>query len=200
MADPTITESGLQPNQGHGHVTPRPDGVKARCGGPSFCEVCQRERAALSAPSQAAEHAQLLTERDNWKRWCKEAEATAAGNALSWAVDRWIDEVKYRPLVNVHRRTLDDTWRQVMRHFGGDPEQLVGPSHDALMSASAASAPAPAALLREPLSDTGVELLRAAQQALVCMRGLQQHLGSAVCEAEVANLAAAIANAAGSNT
>ena len=30
----------LNPNQGHGHVYPRPDGVRARCGGPSMCGEC----------------------------------------------------------------------------------------------------------------------------------------------------------------
>lgn len=30
---------------GHGHVTPNPDGSKARCGGPTICEVCRRELA-----------------------------------------------------------------------------------------------------------------------------------------------------------
>lgn len=35
-------------NEGHGHVRPRPDGVKARCGGPALCAVCQRELAALA--------------------------------------------------------------------------------------------------------------------------------------------------------
>lgn len=54
---------------------------------------------------------------------------------LSWAVDRWFAEVANRPLVNVHRRTLDDTWRQVIRHFGGDDEALCGPSHDDLLAA-----------------------------------------------------------------
>lgn len=34
-------------NQGHGHVTPRPDGVKARCEGPPCCDVCARELANL---------------------------------------------------------------------------------------------------------------------------------------------------------
>lgn len=34
-------------NAGHGHVRPRPDGAKARCGGPALCRVCQRETAAL---------------------------------------------------------------------------------------------------------------------------------------------------------
>jgi hypothetical protein len=29
----------------HGHVTPRPDGVKARCGGPALCSECAKELA-----------------------------------------------------------------------------------------------------------------------------------------------------------
>jgi hypothetical protein len=32
-------------NTGHGHVHPRPDGVKARCGGPGLCSECSREQA-----------------------------------------------------------------------------------------------------------------------------------------------------------
>lgn len=27
-------------NEGHGHVYPRPDGVRARCGGPTICVEC----------------------------------------------------------------------------------------------------------------------------------------------------------------
>jgi hypothetical protein len=30
----------------HGHVVPRPDGAKARCGGPALCAQCAREKAA----------------------------------------------------------------------------------------------------------------------------------------------------------
>jgi hypothetical protein len=45
-------------NKGHGHVFPRPDGVKARCGGPSICHVCAidlgRKRAQESVA--AADH------------------------------------------------------------------------------------------------------------------------------------------------
>lgn len=52
---------------------------------------------------------------------------------LEWAVSRWRAEVEHRPLINVHRRTLDDTWRQVIRHAGGDPDVIIGPSHDALL-------------------------------------------------------------------
>jgi hypothetical protein len=29
----------------HGHVTPNPDGSKARCGGPGICNECSREYA-----------------------------------------------------------------------------------------------------------------------------------------------------------
>lgn len=32
---------------GHGHVTPRADGAKARCGGPTLCLVCAREARQL---------------------------------------------------------------------------------------------------------------------------------------------------------
>lgn len=39
-------------NMGHGHVTPRPDGYRSRCGGPAICVVCQRERAAFEATTQ----------------------------------------------------------------------------------------------------------------------------------------------------
>jgi len=52
---------------------------------------------------------------------------------VRWAADRWRAEVQNRPLQNVHRRALDTTWRQVMRHFGGDPDALVGPDHDELV-------------------------------------------------------------------
>jgi hypothetical protein len=55
-------------------------------------------------------------------------------NGLAWAVSRWSDEVSRRPLINVHRRSLDDTWRQVIRYFGGDPEKLLGLSHDELLA------------------------------------------------------------------
>ncbi|MFA5898094.1 MAG: hypothetical protein WC829_03155 [Hyphomicrobium sp.] len=53
---------------------------------------------------------------------------------LSWAVDRWLAEVGNRPLVNKNRRTLDDTWRQVIRFAGGEPDELIGPSHDVLLA------------------------------------------------------------------
>ncbi len=38
---------------GHGWVTPNPDGMKARCGGPAICPQCAREAALASAPANA---------------------------------------------------------------------------------------------------------------------------------------------------
>ncbi|QGJ90136.1 hypothetical protein HWC80_gp076 [Mycobacterium phage Indlulamithi] len=40
---------------GHGHVVPRPDGMKARCGGPGMCAECSREQAQLNDPINVAE-------------------------------------------------------------------------------------------------------------------------------------------------
>ncbi|MFU6756160.1 hypothetical protein ACM76R_28940 [Pseudomonas aeruginosa] len=72
--------------------------------------------------------------------------AAAPGNSaqhsvpelLEWAVGRWHAEVSLRPLINVHRRALDDTWRQVIRRLGGDTGLLCGPSHDELLAAAPA--------------------------------------------------------------
>ena len=52
-----------------------------------------------------------------------------------WAVERWNDEVKHRPLENRHRRTLDDTWRQVITKAASHLLPQIGPSHDELLAA-----------------------------------------------------------------
>ncbi len=50
---PAVEQAGA--NVGHGHVFPRADGVKMRCGGPGLCSECAadayRARAALAQPS-----------------------------------------------------------------------------------------------------------------------------------------------------
>jgi hypothetical protein len=56
-----------------------------------------------------------------------------------WAAERWNAEVRNRPLVNVHRRALDDTWRQVIRHCGKDDVALLGPKHGDLVAADTAA-------------------------------------------------------------
>ena len=72
-------------------------------------------------------------------RKCWEAANERAMIALrEWAVNCWRCEVQHRPMVNKHRRTLDDCWRQVMRYAGLDPDDAVGLSHDALLAAGSA--------------------------------------------------------------
>lgn len=61
-AHPAVEQAGA--NVGHGHVLPRADGVKMRCGGPGLCSECtadaSRARAALAQPSPAqAEKAEV---------------------------------------------------------------------------------------------------------------------------------------------
>lgn len=69
------------------------------------------------------------------------AEATLAATRaereanVNWVVSRWKAEVENRPMQNVHRRSLDDTWRQVIRHFGCDDRVLCGPPHDEIAAA-----------------------------------------------------------------
>lgn len=61
---PAVEQVGA--NVGHGHVFPRADGVKMRCGGPGLCSECAadayRARATLAQPSPAqAEQAEGFT-------------------------------------------------------------------------------------------------------------------------------------------
>ena len=39
-------------NFGHGHVYPREDGVKARCGGPGICNECALDQAQKQSVEQ----------------------------------------------------------------------------------------------------------------------------------------------------
>lgn len=77
-----------------------------------------------------------------------------AASLLEWAIERWNAEVRNRPLVNVHRRALDDTWRQVIRHCGADDVALLGPKHGDLVAA--ATTPTVAADAAAPSEDAYV--------------------------------------------
>ena len=54
--------SRIGTNSGHGHAWPRPDGVKARCGGVAICRECAVDNAMVgrwrkaASSSTAAEH------------------------------------------------------------------------------------------------------------------------------------------------
>lgn len=68
----------------HGHVKPRPDGLKARCGGPSICDECAIEQAEITNKdkriaeleadwSEAIKKLHLaLTELDQLRELCRE--------------------------------------------------------------------------------------------------------------------------------
>lgn len=73
------------------------------------------------------------------KRLPDVAASSNEGNPLlDWAIEQWRKQVQHRPLRNVHRRTLDDVWRQVIRWTGANPETLIGPTHDELLAAAPA--------------------------------------------------------------
>jgi hypothetical protein len=56
FADLAVTERiGAASNVGHGHVFPRPDGVRARCGGPGICKECAHDAQRKQAISAEAE-------------------------------------------------------------------------------------------------------------------------------------------------
>lgn len=58
-------------NTGHGHVFPRPDGVRARCGGPAICSMCAKDQAARLQSEQKPASLEpddpvQPTDRDRW--------------------------------------------------------------------------------------------------------------------------------------
>lgn len=53
-ASPTLV------NDGHGHVRPRADGDRKRCGGPKFCPVCDREKLLFVCPQGGGKHSWTL--------------------------------------------------------------------------------------------------------------------------------------------
>lgn len=91
-------------------------------GGLRHDEYCGQEGLEMVADAALAAGIAHIGRGFNWREF-----------VVRWAVDRWNAEVKNRPIPNIHRRALDTSWRQVMRHFGGDPDLLVGPSHDDLV-------------------------------------------------------------------
>lgn len=46
--------SGPNTNTGHGHVWTRPDGMRARCGGPAICLQCASDLATWGSHNKAA--------------------------------------------------------------------------------------------------------------------------------------------------
>lgn len=55
-------------NEGHGHVYPRPDGIKARCGGPAFCKGCAIDatRKAFGRPNSVGDEILPQSIPESW--------------------------------------------------------------------------------------------------------------------------------------
>lgn len=51
-----------------------------------------------------------------------------AEDVARWVVEQWDEQVSLRPPENVHRRTLDDVWRQIYR-FITNGRDLPRPKH-----------------------------------------------------------------------
>ncbi|WP_181263821.1 hypothetical protein [Pseudomonas aeruginosa] len=73
---PAVEQAGA--NVGHGHVFPRADGVKMRCGGPGLCSECtadaSRARAALAQRSEFHQHLkECADEVATWPSYKREA-------------------------------------------------------------------------------------------------------------------------------
>jgi len=113
-----------------------PDDTVDAYGQPNgWCDYCWLSHQLMMAKAKISDLAELL--EDHRQQYAnKELELIAAREPalLEWAVSRWNAEVSQRPLVNVNRRPLDDTWRQVIRYAGGNDRELIGPTHDELLA------------------------------------------------------------------
>lgn len=77
------------PNEGHGHVFPRPDGVKYRCGGPKICPVCAIDAATVTV----AQCPQCIEEVELWGHTY--VEPLPDGTHRHWPRPAW--PVKFDP-------------------------------------------------------------------------------------------------------
>lgn len=105
-----MTES----NTGHGHVYPRPDRVKVRCGGPRICNVC-----ALDAAKKAEQEEEAATEVESLRGLVRAnmrviANLLAENSHLRDAADR-IDQLE---LWKTDAVTLLDGWDRVWEAAG----------------------------------------------------------------------------------
>jgi hypothetical protein len=88
-------------NTGHGHVYPRPDGARARCGGPALCGKCAADLARKSGAQQGSDsdpagiaghrtrlHRLVDGERDDlWNAGCARCAVSVSGT--EWEARMW---------------------------------------------------------------------------------------------------------------
>lgn len=94
----------------HGHVTPNPDGTRARCGGPGICAECSREASvAYALPIAKAPHSCM---------WCpvevRDLAAVAYNAVVNYGTARERQKMadlkeavdRYRPAMDAHFAAL----------------------------------------------------------------------------------------------
>ena len=87
-------------NGGHGHVTPRPDGQKARCGGPKICRVCAIELAAQGGSTEqnkADQWAEIGRQIDELREVAQRHGCPLGADLIPWAcreIERLHGQVK----------------------------------------------------------------------------------------------------------
>ena len=129
-----LTQLGYRYDSAHGKWLPAPQQATPEPVGDVRCEGCgymTHHREHMGCVRAAKQHTRPAP-------GVPEGSALFMRALLQWAVGRWQAEVQDRPMVNKNRRTLDDTWRQVIRFAGGNPDALVGPSHDDMLAAAQA--------------------------------------------------------------
>ncbi len=114
----------------HGWVTPRGDGIKARCGGPDKCEHCMEEFRALSHAERDDWHARTSKERIEEKRLSQYTDGYTPGDDRDLFPDDKddgyradldeIEEWKQKlVLCNVHERRFADLKSYMSSWLGG---------------------------------------------------------------------------------
>lgn len=96
----------------HGHVRPRPDGVRARCGGVAFCSDCQKEQAQVEHDRLNGVRAQP-NEMDDaaYAKWAREP---AAGDRVEFGSDALTDKGPATASI------LEVSGSRVKIHYGAD--------------------------------------------------------------------------------
>lgn len=115
-------------NTGHGHVFPRPDGARARCGGPALCGSCRADAARKSADETAPIKRRVwlndgeeipqdvrVVDQDGEIHWPGEDDEPGTTSSMHG----------FGPLVEIHLPSRSEFWaaveaEQARRASGGD--------------------------------------------------------------------------------
>jgi hypothetical protein len=99
------------PNTGHGHVRPRRDGVRARCGGPGLCSECSREKALPEAATvpvlQCGDCAQIVLPEIQLKELFVAIARVLAGPAIERGLAGIPEAMMPKRVDTTHHRSIN---------------------------------------------------------------------------------------------